>query len=175
MPDSLRTTNPTEETREIFCRVDRCLGCRSCEIACALSHSLTGELVSTFQEHSLPVRRIRVHGLGVTSTFTRHRVIALQCRHCHEPLCVDVCIAGGVTKNEITGLVEFDSQRCVGCWSCTMVCPYGAVVRLSGSGIAVKCDRCDGQDALACVSACPTKALVFCTLAEFLQMTTAAE
>jgi len=146
----------------IVCRVDRCLSCRSCELACALAHSQSGELVAALQEVPIPLKRIRVLSLGSQGPLTRHRTIALQCRHCAEPLCVEVCIAGGVTKDEASGLVRFDEERCVGCWSCTMVCPFGAVVRARDRLLAIHCDRCEGREILACVAACPTKALVLC-------------
>ena len=75
---------------------------------------------------------------------------------------MDACIAGGVMKDPETGVVHFDQDRCVGCWSCTMICPYGAVVRVSDGKYAMKCDRCPDRDVPACVEACPTGALVFC-------------
>jgi carbon-monoxide dehydrogenase iron sulfur subunit len=50
----------------------------------------------------------------------------------------------------------------VGCWSCIMVCPFGAIVRNEDCRQAVKCDHCMDRDNPACVEACPTRALVYC-------------
>jgi carbon-monoxide dehydrogenase iron sulfur subunit len=41
-----------------------------------------------------------------------------------------------------------------------MVCPFGVVTRDVNKHLAVKCDRCHKLDVPACVTACPTKALV---------------
>ena len=151
----------------ITCRIERCLGCKSCEIACSVEHSKTKVLVSAIQEDPLPRQRIRVLNTGIKDGTYRLKSIALQCRHCDEPFCVDACIAGGITKDPETGVVHFNRENCVGCWSCTMVCPFGAIVRLQDGKVAIKCDRCPDRDVPACVEACPTGALVFGEPEEF--------
>ena len=40
----------------ISCRVERCLGCRSCEIACALEHSKSKTLRGAVRESPRPQR-----------------------------------------------------------------------------------------------------------------------
>lgn len=90
------------------------------------------------------------------------RAMAIQCRHCEEPACLDACICGGITKDPETGDVKYFSDKCVACWSCIMACPFGAVLRAREQGCAVKCDRCPDRDTPACVHACPTGALVWC-------------
>jgi carbon-monoxide dehydrogenase iron sulfur subunit len=153
--------------KEIFCRIDRCLGCKSCEIACAVEHSHSRELVAAICESPLPKPRVRVRCVDEQGGYVRLRSLALQCRHCAEPACVDVCITGGITKDEATGIVRFDTDKCVGCWSCTMVCPFGVIIRFPTSDFAQSCDRCAEREMPACVEACPTKALVFCEPEEF--------
>jgi len=156
--------------REIFCRIDRCLGCRTCELACAVEHSLSENLIEIIRNNALPVNRIKVMTIDSERGITGFRTMALQCRHCSEPACVEACIAGGITKDEATGIVKFNADRCVGCWTCTMVCQFGAVIRLSGEAKAIKCDRCEDTGNLACVAACPTHALIFCEHEEFLAL-----
>lgn len=153
--------------KEIFCRIDRCLGCRSCEIACAVEHSQSKNLISAVQESPAPLHRVRALIVDEKGGYVRLRSIALQCRHCHEPACAQACIAGGIVRDEISGAVKFDREKCVACWSCTMVCPFGAIVRVSGQSCAVKCDLCPDREIPACVQACPTTALVFCEAEEF--------
>ena len=148
--------------RVITCRIERCLGCKSCEVACSVEHSISKKLMSAVQEDPLPKQRIHVYSTGVKGKGARLNSFAVQCRHCQEPLCVDACIAGGVIKDPETGVVHFDRDRCVGCWSCTMICPFGAVVRVRDGKYAMKCDRCPDRDVPACIEACPTGALVFC-------------
>jgi carbon-monoxide dehydrogenase iron sulfur subunit len=161
--------------KEIFCLVERCLGCRSCEIACAVEHSGAKELTAAIKEEPRPGYRVRVLCVDERGGKVRLRSVALQCRQCEEPACVEACIAGGIVKDEADGVVRFDQAKCVGCWSCVMVCPYGAIVRLSGQGVAVKCDRCAGRETPACVEACPVRALVFVEPEEFAALCHEAE
>jgi carbon-monoxide dehydrogenase iron sulfur subunit len=53
---------------------------------------------------------------------------ALQCRHCADPKCVKACISGAMYKDQ-NGIVKNIKEKCVGCLSCVLVCPFGAVKR----------------------------------------------
>ena len=143
--------------KRVICRMDRCLGCRACERACAVEHSESRTLVTAVREAVKPRARIRVEAVDGGL----HRTLALQCRQCEEPVCAQACISGGIRRDERTGDVVMDPGRCVACWSCIMVCPFGAIMRHEGLHRAVKCDHCPGRDIPACVEACPTGALVF--------------
>jgi carbon-monoxide dehydrogenase iron sulfur subunit len=70
------------------------------------------------------------------------------------------CIAGAISRSE-AGVVATDMDKCIGCWTCVMVCPYGVIGRHMEQRKAYRCDRCPELDQPACVSACPTRALVF--------------
>lgn len=140
--------------RRIEVRDDVCIGCRLCEIWCAVEHSQTKDIIKAFKfERIRPMPRVLVEESG-------HRSFAIQCRHCEEPLCVYSCISGAMTKNPTTGEIEHSPDRCVGCWTCILVCPYGAIARDEKSGrIASKCDLCAGRETPACVERCPNEAL----------------
>ncbi len=153
--------------RAIFCRIDRCLGCKACEIACAVEHSESKVLKEAIGEDPPPVSRVRVYGVDTKGGHTGIRCFPLRCRHCEEPACVEACIAGAIVMDGEVGIVRFDKERCVGCWSCTMVCPFGAVLRRPDSGYAIACDHCGDRGFPACVEVCPTRALIFCELDEF--------
>jgi carbon-monoxide dehydrogenase iron sulfur subunit len=148
--------------KRVYCQIEKCLSCRSCEIACAVSHSESGSLPAAVREFPLPKHRIHVESIDEKGSPYHIRSIALQCRHCEDPLCAQACISGGISRNAETGEVTNDPGKCVECWSCIMVCPFGVIVRYEDCHQAVKCDHCPDLDIPACVEACPTRALVYC-------------
>ena len=85
---------------------------------------------------------------------------AVSCRHCKDPLCVKSCIAGAINKQD--GIVKIDKNKCVGCLTCVLVCPYGAV-RPGPTGVAQKCELCleNSCGEPACVKGCPNNAIVY--------------
>ncbi len=149
--------------KEIFVRLDRCMGCKSCEIACAVEHSKSKSLFGAIAERPLPVRRVYVEKAD-------DQKIPLVCRHCEDAPCVAVCRTGAMSQDPTTGTVDRDQERCVGCWMCAMICPYGVIGRQAEVRKAVKCDRCKSLDVPACVTACPSRTLVFTGQREFMEM-----
>jgi carbon-monoxide dehydrogenase iron sulfur subunit len=89
--------------------------------------------------------------------------ISIMCRHCAEAECVEACKNGTLTRNETTGRIELDQDKCLGCWMCIMACPYGAITQFTRDDrpVANKCDLCPDREIPACVAACPNRALVF--------------
>ena len=85
---------------------------------------------------------------------------AVSCRHCEDPLCVKSCIAGAISKKD--DVVRIDREKCVGCYTCVLVCPYGALAP-GENGSMIKCELCllNGCGAPACVSGCPNGAIVY--------------
>lgn len=138
--------------RKVFVDIDKCLGCRSCEIACAVEHSLSRDLHKAFLEAEKPHYRIFVTDAG-------GHAFPLVCRQCEEPECLIACKSGGISYDPELGGVIFDADRCVGCWMCVMNCPFGVIYMGHIRGIAEKCDLCLDRDIFACVEACPTKAI----------------
>jgi carbon-monoxide dehydrogenase iron sulfur subunit len=147
--------------KRIYCKIERCLSCRSCEIACAVAHSRSKSLTGAVEEYPLPKHRIRVESIDAKGSPHRIRSIAVQCRHCEDPLCAQACISGGISRDAETGLVVNNPDKCVQCWSCIMVCPFGVIERYEDCHQAVKCDHCADRDNPACVEACPTHALIY--------------
>ena len=66
------------------------------------------------------------------------------CRHCHNAPCINACLTGALQKDD-QGIVFIDSQRCVGCFTCVMVCPFGHIQPSRDSYRVVKCDLCRDQ------------------------------
>jgi len=148
--------------KKVYFDSRKCLGCHSCEFACALEHSQSKSPAEAIREETKPVsrRRIRlIEGMCVT----------VACRHCTPAPCVEACMAGAMTKDPETGEVTCRTDKCVACWMCVMVCPFGAVK--PGEIYTVKCDMCpDRDETYACVEACPTGALFTATPEEFEQI-----
>jgi carbon-monoxide dehydrogenase iron sulfur subunit len=86
---------------------------------------------------------------------------SLQCRHCDEPWCVYSCLTGAMHIDEATGAIAVDAEKCIGCWTCIVACPYGALARDRDRKVVAKCDLCPASDVPACVANCPNEALVF--------------
>ncbi len=60
------------------------------------------------------------------------------------------------------GLITIDQEKCVGCYTCVLVCPYGAIMP-GENGVMQKCELCTGNAAKspACVEGCPNKAIIY--------------
>jgi carbon-monoxide dehydrogenase iron sulfur subunit len=142
--------------KRIIIRPEYCMACRLCEIACLVKHSRSKKILKAFKEEGLTLKesRIKVQQQGPMS-------FALQCRHCEDAWCVESCLSAALRRNEETGAILIDEDRCIGCWSCVMSCPYGVIVRKKKERkIATKCDLCPDEEQPACVVACPNEALI---------------
>src|SRR5512134_3555228 len=105
----------------IYLHQERCTGCRSCEIACAVQHSKSKTLFGALSESPAPQKRLFVEEAE------GHRMPVL-CRHCEDAPCVASCITGCLYV-DAKGYVRRHKERCIGCWTCIMVCPFGVVTR----------------------------------------------
>ena len=140
--------------KQLYYKVDKCLGCKSCEIACAVAHSISDELFKALKEEILSLPRKKVLP-------SKGKNYPVSCRHCKEPKCVDACMAYALTYDKEKGMVLHNEERCVGCWMCVMACPYGAIRPNIKAKIPVRCDKCKDKDEPACVKACPTGAIIW--------------
>ncbi len=138
-----------------------CIDCKRCEVACKAFHSKSGDVVKSYlMEGDALKSRIHVEG-------TLDLSIAVNCRHCEEPKCVEGCISGAMQKNPETGMVFSDPEKCVGCRTCVSMCPYGCVSieTVENRSIALKCDFCGealGEPGVPrCVATCPNNALIY--------------
>lgn len=140
--------------------IDRCTGCKTCELYCAAERcSEAKTLLGAVQESPLPQPRVRVEG-GSGDAFP------LQCRHCLQAPCLNACLTGALRRDEESGIVLIREDLCIGCWTCTAFCPYGVIYPSPERKIALKCDRCLYMEKPVCVDVCPTGALEVVDLAE---------
>jgi carbon-monoxide dehydrogenase iron sulfur subunit len=133
------------------------VGCHTCELACAIAHSQSQDIETMIMEGENPGYRIHVETYGPRS-------IPISCQHCEEAACALACPTGAVKRNAAGKPVLVEEQRCIGCSMCVQACPFGVIALKPDGKAAFKCDLCisrlaQGLDP-ACVSSCPTKALL---------------
>jgi formate dehydrogenase iron-sulfur subunit len=86
--------------------------------------------------------------------------------HCQHPACVEACIVGALEKQD-DGPVTYDDRKCIGCRYCQVACPFGIPSFEWDKPMPWirKCtfcaDRQGGGLSPACVTTCPTSALVY--------------
>lgn len=133
---------------------DRCVQCRTCEVACKTTRNL---------ELGIKWRRVVEIWGGVYPDITCS-FFALACMHCGKPACIEACPTRAIDKRGEDGIVVVDRDKCNGCRDCFQACPYG-VPQFGDDGIMQKCDFCARiSTEPACAVHCPTQALRFGTL-----------
>ncbi len=151
----------------VFVNPERCIGCRQCEIACAVEHSQSRDLETAYLERPVPRTRIHVEPGPVPSTAFPNR-----CRHCDPAPCLQVCPTGAIVRDAGLGVVLIDEGRCIGCAVCAVVCPFDVLTFHPTEGgpspdtaVALKCDGCVDRlrrhEVPAGVEVCKVAALVF--------------
>ncbi|MFA9440200.1 4Fe-4S dicluster domain-containing protein [Uliginosibacterium sp. sgz301328] len=149
--------------RFVITEPSKCIGCRTCEVACAMAHPLDEDTALTPQNFS---PRLTVQRIGSITT-------AVMCRQCDDAPCAKACPVNAIVFAHDS--VQVVQSRCIGCKSCVVACPYGAmnVVNVTApaqpqtffasrraKSEAQKCDLCiDRADGQACITACPTNAI----------------
>ena len=137
--------------KRVYVNEKWCLGCHLCEYNCAFANSGKDDMAKLKGIKINPRIQVEEH---------EDVCFAVNCRHCEEPLCVKSCISGALSVHD--GVIEIDQNKCVGCYTCIMACPYGAVVP-SDEGVIQKCELCINNSCgePARVKGCPNHAIVF--------------
>ena len=141
--------------KRVYVNEKWCLGCHLCEYNCAFANSGYKNMAMALKVVTINPR-IRVEEDGKNDIH-----FAVNCRHCEDPICVKSCIAGALSQKD--GRVEIDQEKCVGCHTCVLVCPYGAIMPADNGLVMQKCELCtkNGREIPACVEGCPNEAIVF--------------
>ena len=136
--------------RFIIADASKCIGCRTCEVACVVSHQENQDCASLTPETFLP----RIHVIKGVNIST-----ATVCRQCEDAPCANVCPNGAISRDKGFVHVMHGAMEVV----------VRPVIRNSGAGLNVradkaeanKCDLCNHrEDGPACMAACPTHALI---------------
>jgi len=142
---------------KVYVKEEVCIGCGLCRVHCQTAHSKSKDILKAFKrEAPRPLPRVRVERNGEVC-------FSIQCRHCDEPQCVYACLTGASYKDPTSGIVKVDAEKCIGCWTCMVACPNGALVRDIGNHVVAKCDLCPEEEMPVCVANCPNEALILST------------
>lgn len=131
----------------------KCIGCHACTTACKSENEVPLGVFRTWVKYT------------ERGTFpnTRRYFNVTRCNHCDDAPCVTVCPTKALYRRP-DGIVDFDSERCIGCKSCMQACPYDALYIDPFSHTAAKCHYCAHRVDVgllpACVVVCPEKAIV---------------
>ncbi|MEZ4820645.1 MAG: 4Fe-4S dicluster domain-containing protein [Bdellovibrionota bacterium] len=151
-------TGLTQASRVKITQLDLCIACDTCYDACEERHG--------FQR--------------LTRGYAKFGVLdfAKSCLTCFYPTCIPACPVDSVVYDPVKEEVEI-LDNCIGCTSCASACQYGAITMhkvdeedsrfarfLSGDKkrppkvIADKCNHCEGYTDMACITNCPTDAII---------------
>ncbi|ALM74618.1 4Fe-4S dicluster domain-containing protein [Thermococcus barophilus] len=137
---------------KIFIDFKKCIGCHSCEAACANEHGGKANIFLTYTSELV--------------------MMSFNCRHCENAPCMIVCPGKALYRDE-DGAVRVRYQDCIGCMLCSIACPFGTPEFHERLKVMVKCDLCahrrkEGK-LPACVSTCPMDALMLMEEEEIIQ------
>jgi molybdopterin-containing oxidoreductase family iron-sulfur binding subunit len=160
----------------------RCIGCHTCAMACKLENNEPDRIwwnrVLTMGGNNMDTPAGEFPNLQIG-------FITLACQHCKNPACVKVCPVGATYQDETTGMVVQDNNKCIGCRSCMVACPYNGVrqfnwmkpqfstgftvgaegVATHQTGVVEKCTFCQHRLPMglepACIEVCPGRARFF--------------
>lgn len=136
----------------------RCYGCKACSVACKDWNDIDPG----------PEKWMSVY-MWEKNTFpnTSIGILAFNCGHCDNAVCVEACSHHAIIKEDKYGAVLVDQDLCEGDRNCFKACPYGAPKFASdepGTKMS-KCtmciDRLEKGQLPACVASCPMRALDF--------------
>lgn len=170
------TTKP-EEFVGILVDTTRCIGCRSCEVACGEQNGMNVPDVTN--DAALEAERTTSDKqFTVVNRYETDKgevFVKTQCMHCYQAACAAACptVAMEQTRN---GPVIWNPGQCIGCRFCMVSCPFNMskFEYHEWNPKMQKCNLCfervkEGQKP-ACVSACPTDALMFGTRVKNLEV-----
>lgn len=127
--------------------MNKCIGCLTCTSVCA---------VANHDNHSIVKSAIKIRTTGgMTSAY-----VAIVCRACKEPACLEVCPAGALELRPGGGVL-LNETKCYGCRKCIVACSVGAVNFDKDTQKPIICSHCG-----VCTTFCPHDCLVMIEVEE---------
>jgi formate dehydrogenase iron-sulfur subunit len=152
----------------------RCVGCQSCEYACAKTNGLPEPTDSPEIGMLRKTNESRRSVINGYNTSKGEVYVKRQCMQCNEPACTAACLTQAMLKTK-EGPVIWRGEKCMGCRYCMVSCPFDIpkFEYFSSNPKITKCDMChvrllEGKMP-ACVENCETEALVFGTRWELIK------
>jgi len=159
--------------------VSKCIGCKACQVACMEWNDLRDDIGDCHGTYDNP-RDLTAESWTVMR-FSEYEsqdgnlewlIRKDGCMHCAEPGCLKACPAPGAIVQYANGIVDFDSNHCIGCGYCITGCPFD-IPRISQKDQkSYKCtlcsDRVNAGMEPACVKTCPTNCIEFGTKQDML-------
>lgn len=191
----------------------RCNGCHTCAMACKLENNLpdnvwwnqifagetddftgdrktfTSGRLQPYANLKVDVAKGSVKGDGGLVNSPSNKSVTMNfftkaCQHCDKPACLEICPVSAIYKDPVTGVVDADMNKCIGCAQCIHACPYDvryyntgneaffATKNIGGQGVGKhksgtvdKCTFCHHRlidnKIPACVECCPAAARYF--------------
>jgi len=164
------------EFHAILYDATRCVGCQSCELACAMAHGLPEPDPEDYPQVGIKreTNETRRSVINVYDTSKGEVYIKRQCMHCNQPACASACLTQAMHKTQ-EGPVIWRDRKCMGCRYCMVSCPFDIpkFQYHSPNPDIVKCDMCfdrvQAGELPACVADCPAEALQFGTRRELIE------
>ena len=155
----------------------KCVGCKACMSACKRVNSDYGSLAfeqAKFDSDGLWDAPQDLSGSTRTliklfkESDKQWSYVKYSCMHCQKPSCVSVCPVSAMTRDKITGTVDYNKDACIGCRYCQIACAFNIPKFQWDKAIPqiVKCDLCKNTNLVkkgitACAEVCPVGAIMF--------------
>ena len=159
--------------------VSICIGCKACQVACSEWNDLRDDVGENFGVYDNP--RDLSPQSWTLMRFDEHinekgklewLIRKDGCMHCEDPGCLKACPQPGAIVQYANGIVDFQSEQCIGCGYCVAGCPFNIPRISEKDNKAYKCTLCSDRVAVgqepACVKTCPTGAIAFGTKEDML-------
>ncbi len=143
-----------------------CIGCQSCEFACAEQYELpypTEMPEAGIIKKTSDKQRVM---MNIYNTSKGEQYMRMSCNHCNSPACASACLTKAMLKTD-EGPVIWREDKCMGCRSCMISCPFD-IPKFEFDSPNPKIQKCrmcyeliqEGEKP-ACVDVCPAEALLF--------------
>ncbi len=136
-----------EAKKIISVNYEKCTGCQLCGLICSLYHET---FISPFKS--------RIDHIEFPDKEKGFIFVPVTCQQCEEPTCMPSCPRDAYYRDEKTGAVLINYEKCMHCRICVFTCPFGGVL-VGLDGRVFKCDLCGGDP--ECVKICPTEAITY--------------